>query len=87
MFLFKITVVYIINIFSFNDFVTQRLSISCFQRLWPEDVILNILGQGAWYFNSRPEGVHVGVDDDEDEGDDEVEDQPDVHHLDVGCYW
>ena len=36
------------------------------------------------YFNSRSKGVHVCVDDDEDEGDDEVEDQPDVHHLDVG---
>ena len=35
-------------------------------------------------FDSRPESVHVSVDDDEDEGDDEVEDQPDVNHLDVG---
>ena len=34
-------------------------------------------------FDSRPESVHVSVDDDEDEGDDEVEDQPDVDHLDV----
>ena len=38
-------------------------------------------------FNSRAKGVHVCVDDDEDEGDDEVEDQPDVDHLDVGCHW
>ena len=28
--------------------------------------------------------VHVCVDDDEREGDDEVEDEPDVDHLDVG---
>ena len=34
-------------------------------------------------FDSRSESVHVSVDDDEDEGDDEVEDQPDVDHLDV----
>ena len=34
-------------------------------------------------FDLRPESVHVSVDDDEDEGDDEVEDQPDVDHLDV----
>ena len=27
------------------------------------------------------------MDDDEDEGDDEVEDQPDVHHLDVSGHW
>ena len=33
--------------------------------------------------NLRPKGVHVCVDDDEDEGDDEVEDQPDIDHLDV----
>ena len=39
------------------------------------------------HFNSRAKRVHVCVDDDEDEGDDEVEDQPDVHHLDVGCHW
>ena len=37
--------------------------------------------------NLRPKGVHVCVDDDEDEGNDEVEDQPDVHHLDVSCHW
>ena len=35
-------------------------------------------------FDSRPESVHVSVDDDEDEGDDEVEDQPDIDHLDIG---
>ena len=38
-------------------------------------------------FNSRAKGVHVCVDDDEDEGDDEVEDQPDIHHLDVSGHW
>ena len=27
------------------------------------------------------------MDDDEDEGDDEVEDQPDIHHLDVSGHW
>ena len=31
----------------------------------------------------EPEGVHVGVDQDLDEGQQEVEDQPDVDHLDV----
>ena len=30
------------------------------------------------------EGVHIGVDHDEDEGDDEIEDEPGVDHLDVG---
>jgi hypothetical protein len=34
--------------------------------------------------SSRPQGVHVRVDDDEDERHDQVEDEPDVHHLDVG---
>ena len=33
-----------------------------------------------------PEGVHVGVDQDLDEGQQEVEDQPDVDHLDVGRF-
>ena len=27
------------------------------------------------------------MDDDEDKGNDEVEDQPDVHHLDVSSNW
>ena len=35
----------------------------------------------------EPEGLHVGVDDDEDEGDEEVEEQPDVDHLQVGGVW
>ena len=34
--------------------------------------------------NKRPEGLHEGVDDDEDEGDKEVEEEPDVNHLQVG---
>ena len=34
-------------------------------------------------FDSRSESVHVCVDDDKNEGDDEVENQPDIDHLDV----
>ena len=30
------------------------------------------------------EGVHEGVDHDEDEGNDEIEDEPGVDHLDIG---
>ena len=37
--------------------------------------------------DERPEGLHVCVDDDEDEGDEEVEEQPDVDHLQVGGVW
>ena len=32
-----------------------------------------------------PEAVHVGVEQDQDEGHQQVEDQPDVNHLHVGC--
>ena len=31
--------------------------------------------------------VHVGVEEDEGEGDAEVKQQPDVNCLDVGCWW
>ena len=31
--------------------------------------------------------VHVGVEEDEGEGDAEVEQKPDVYCLDVGCWW
>ena len=31
--------------------------------------------------------VHVGVKEDEGEGDAEVEQKPDVYCLDVGCWW
>ena len=31
------------------------------------------------------EGVHVGVEQDQDEGHQQVEDQPDVNHLHIGC--
>ena len=31
--------------------------------------------------------VHVGVEEDEGEGDTEVKQQPDVNCLDVGCWW
>ena len=34
----------------------------------------------------RPEGVHVGVDQDLDEREQQVEDQPDVDHFDVGRF-
>ena len=34
----------------------------------------------------RPERVHVGVDQDLDEGEQQVEDQPDVNHFDVGRF-
>ena len=37
--------------------------------------------------DKRPEGLHVCADDDEDEGDEEVEEQPDVDHLQVGGVW
>ena len=37
--------------------------------------------------DERPEGLHVCVDDDEDEGDEEVEEQPNVDHLQVGGVW
>ena len=37
--------------------------------------------------DERPEGLHVCVDDDEDEGDEEVEEQPDIDHLQVGGVW
>ena len=33
------------------------------------------------------ESVHEGVDHDEDEGYDEIEDEPGVNHLDVGGCW
>ena len=36
-----------------------------------------------FFFNSRSQSVHVGVNDDEDKGNDKIEDQPDVDHLDV----
>ena len=36
-----------------------------------------------FFFNSRPKSIHVGVNDDEDKGNDKIEDQPDVDHLDV----
>jgi hypothetical protein len=36
------------------------------------------------YFYSRPESVHVGVDDHQHKRNNKVEDQPDVDHLDVG---
>ena len=35
----------------------------------------------------RPQRLHEGVDDDEDEGDKEVEEKPDVDHLQVGGVW
>ena len=41
------------------------------------------LGKDIWLI-LRPESVHEGVDDDEKEGHDEVEDEPDVDHLDIG---
>ena len=31
-----------------------------------------------------PQAVHVGVEEDQDEGQEEVEDEPDVDHLDIG---
>ena len=31
--------------------------------------------------------VHVGVEEDEGEGDTKVEQKPDVNCLDVGCWW
>ena len=34
-----------------------------------------------------PQRLHEGVDDDEDEGDEEVEEKPDVDHLQVGGVW
>ena len=32
----------------------------------------------------QPQRLHEGVDDDEDEGDEKVEEKPDVNHLKVG---
>ena len=46
-------------------------------RLWCET------RRKYFVFNSRPQSVHVGVNDDEDKGNDKIEDQPDVDHLDV----
>ena len=34
-----------------------------------------------------PQCLDVGLDDDVKEGLEEVEHQPDVDHLDVGCHW
>ena len=34
-------------------------------------------------FRGTPESLHESVDDDEDEGDEEVEEKPDVNHLQV----
>ena len=35
-------------------------------------------------FKGKPEGLHEGVNDDEDEGYEEVEEKPDVYHLQIG---
>ena len=35
-------------------------------------------------FHLPPDKVHVGVKDDESEGDDQVEEEPHIYHLDVG---
>ena len=51
---------------------------------FPSSLKESTLKRSQIVFDSRPESVHICVDDDEDEGDDEVEDQPDVDHLDVG---
>ena len=45
------------------------------------------VGDNGRSLNSRPKCVHVGVDNDQHEGDDQVEDQPHVHHLDVRSHW
>ena len=37
--------------------------------------------------NSRPKCVHVCVNNDQHKGDDQVEDQPNVNHLNVGGLW
>ena len=42
-----------------------------------------MLGIDVWFI-LRPECVHESVDDNEKEGHDEVEDEPDVDHLDIG---
>ena len=43
----------------------------------------------SFYFDclGSPEAVHVCVDEDFDEGEEQVEDQPDVDHLHVGRLW
>ena len=48
---------------------------------------MNTKGMIMLEINSRPKCVHVCVNNDEHEGDDQVEDQPDVHHLDVSSHW
>ena len=49
--------------------------------------VVVVSGQILLFYKSwkwiRPEGVHVGVDQDLDEREQQVEDQPDVDHLDV----
>ena len=37
-----------------------------------------------FFLKGAPEGLHDGVDDDEDEGYEEVEEKPDVYHLQIG---
>ena len=48
---------------------------------------MNTKGMIMLEINSRPKCVHVCVNNDQHEGDDQVEDQPDVHHLDVRRHW
>ena len=38
----------------------------------------------ASIFASSPQSFHVGVDDDQNEGNEEVEEKPDVDHFQVG---
>ena len=62
-----------------------------FRRLWCifislfplKENIKTLLCKKKSFFNSRPKSIHVGVNDDEDKGNDKIEDQPDVDHLDV----
>ena len=34
-----------------------------------------------------PKSVHVGVDEDDDEGKEEVKEKPHIHHLHIGGLW
>ena len=47
---------------------------------WTQDDTLGLLG------DLRSESVHVGVDGNKEEGHNQVEDEPDVDHLDVRCH-
>ena len=74
------------------DHATIRPKLSFAHLHWSAMVVdLSIFVIPGNIFNQTwilfmPEGVHVGVDQDLDEGQQEVEDQPDVDHLDVGRF-